>query len=481
MSSIGGVPGINTGLDIKGMVTSMVNAERAPKDAQLARLEKASTTKFSALGQLKSAVSDLQSVLKELNNPALFNKRIATSSNTAQVAASSSNTALSGTYQVEVKSLATASKVATQSLAGDFRATEAGSLQVRLGAAGEAVNIAIADGDDLVAIRDKLNAGLKEQGITANIVNDPAGGTSRLVLTSSATGAGKDIYVETASAGLSSLAIGSIDRSDPDNPVGNLSAVAGGAAGFLTQAMDARFSVDGLELSSSSNKVENAIPDVTLDLLAKTDANKPLTVTVGADVAGVKATVQKFVDAYNKLMDTSNDLTRVTKVGDDAPVVGGLVGDSTVRNLLNGVRTELSNASGSSSDSIRMLGDLGISIEKGGTLKIDNDKLDKVLKENYESVGAFFTGDSGITARLEKRVSGYVQTGGVLEQRMNSLNDTIKNIDKQREALDLRMTTVQSRLLRQFNAMDSLVGQLTSTSERLGQIFKSLPGVVKGD
>jgi len=62
---------------------------------------------------------------------------------------------------------------------------------------------------------------------------------------------------------------------------------------------------------------------------------------------------------------------------------------------------------------------------------------------------------------------------------MNSLQATIKDIDKQKESQNLRIAKVQERLLKQFNAMDSLVSQLNSTSDRLTQSLGSLPGFVK--
>lgn len=480
MSTIGGSPGINSGLNITSMVTAMVTAERAPKDAQLARLEKASTTKFSALGQLKGSINSLQDALKELNKPDLFNKRVASSSDSAKVSASADATAVAGSYKVEVSALAASSKVATQSLNKTYTASASGSLQVSLGADGPATNVAISAGDDLVAIRDKLNTALKDQGITANVVNDPVTGTSRLVLNGKTTGAGKDIYIESADPALSDLTIGSIDRTDPAHPVGSLSAVAGNAAGYLTQAADAQFSIDGLALSSSSNSVSDAISGVTLNLSAKTEAGKPLTIDVGEDRAGVKASLKKFVDAYNGLMKTSSELTSVVSAGEGKPpVIGGLVGDSSVRNLLSAVRGELGRMSGGDADGLRTLADLGITTQRDGTLKIDDSKLDKALKDNFNAVGGFLTGDTGLMTRLNKSVQSYTQTGGILEQRMSALTNTLKDVDKQKAALNLRMDKVQQRLLDQFNAMDALVGQLNSTSDRLTQALGSLPGAVK--
>lgn len=325
-----GITGIGSGVDINSIVSALVSAERAPKDAQLARLEKASTTKFTALGQLKGAASALQAALKELNKPELFDKRTATSSDSKLATASASTTALSGSYQLEVRSLATSSKVATQSLASTFNAASDGTFDVRVGS-GTAVEVAVTAGDDLVAIRDKLNAALKDQGVTANVVNDPAAGTSRLVLTGKETGAGKDIVIENASAGLTDLQI------DP------AVAVSGSSAGYLTQAADAEFAIDGLTLFSGKNSISDAIPDVTLNLL-KAEPGTNLTITVGQDTGGVKSSIKKFIDTYNTLITTSNQLTGVTSAGEGKPpVVGGLVGDASVRTLLGGLRAELGN------------------------------------------------------------------------------------------------------------------------------------------
>ena len=297
-----GITGIGSGVDINKIVSAQVSAERAPKDAQLARLEKASTTKFTALGQLKGAASALQAALKELNKPELFDKRTATSSDSKLATASASTTALSGSYQLEVRSLATSSKVATQSLASTFNAASDGTFDVRVGS-GPGVEVAVTAGDDLVAIRDKLNAALKDQGVTANVVNDPAAGTSRLVLTGKETGAGKDIVIENASAGLTDLEI------DPTV------AVSDSSAGYLTQAADAEFAIDGLTLFSGKNSISDAIPDVTLNLL-KAEPGTSLTITVGQDTGGVKSSIKKFIDTYNTLITTSNQLTGVTSAGE---------------------------------------------------------------------------------------------------------------------------------------------------------------------
>lgn len=468
--AIGGVStGINSGLPISDLVTAMVNAEKAPKESQLARLSSSTTTKLSGLGQLNSALGEFQTALKDLNSATLFEKRTATSSNTSALTATAGKTASAGNYQVTVNNLASASKVATKALDGTFKSGDSDEvLSVRLGESGTAIDVKITAGSDLASIRDQLNTALKGKGVTVSTINDPASGKSRLVFSGNETGNGKDILVS-GSGDLTGL-----------NVDGRNQLVTGddSAAGYIVQAANAKFTIDGLALTSPTNSIKGAIADVSFELLAKTEVDKPLTLKVGEDNAGVKAGVKKFVDAYNKLINTSNDLTRVTKVGEDGtPLVGGLVGDSTVRNLLGGIRNELVKPVGG--DGVKVLADLGITTQKDGTLKIEDAKLDAALKDNFDAVGSFFVGDTGLAKRLDGQVAAYSQTGGILSQRMQALESTRTDIKKQTEDLNLRVEKMQKRLLAQFNAMESLIGQLNGTSSQLQNTLSNLPGVVQ--
>lgn len=458
-----GITGIGSGMDIDAMVGALVSAEKAPKEAQLNRLESATTTKISALGTLRTALSSFQTALKDLNDIKLFENRSAKSSNTDLLTATASKTAQSGTYSVKVEQLATGSKTATAALASDFKTTAAGTLTVKVGS-GEGIEVAIGADASLEDVKNALNAALKDSGVSANLLTDPSTGKTRLVMSSSTTGAGEDVSIS-ASAGLNSLAIDTENKATPD------------AGGVLERAQNAKFSIDGLAMESKTSKVEGAIPEVTLDLVAADD-KKAITVTVAQDQGGVTANIKKFVDAYNNLIKTTNSLTRVTKVGDDGkPLTGGLVGDSSVRSILSGIQNELISVGGG--DGVRMLSDLGITTQKDGTLGIDDKKLGTALENNFDAVGQFFTGDTGLMKRLDNRVDGFNQTGGTLAQRVSGLEVTNADIKAQREKLTLRIESISARLYSQFNAMDTMVAQLSSTSSWLESTLSSLPGAVK--
>lgn len=462
-----GITGLGSGMDIDKMVSTLVSAEKAPRANQLSSLEKTTTTKISALGQLKGAVSSFRSSVQGLADLSSFSKQSVKSSDTSVLTIKADDDVQAGSWSVKVSQLAKGSKTATAALDSNYKTSAAGTLTVKLGANDSGKEVQIAAGATLQDIRDTLNESLKSSGMSANLITNPTDGKTRLVMSSTKTGEGNDVLLE-ASTGLESLSIGS-ETLDKSNAA---------SSGVLEASSNAKFSVDGLELEKDSNTVNDAIPGVTLSL-AKVDTENSISVSVGVDKSDAVSNVKKFVEAYNKLIGTTNSLTSVTKVSeDDAPVAGKLLGDASIRSLLSGIRNQMSNPD-LQQGNIKYLADLGVTTKKDGTLELNETKLNAALDSNYENVANFIAGDNGFMKRMDELVSGYVKTGGVLEQRVKGLQQTLTTVDKQRESLDTRMEALEKRLYDQFNTMDSLYSQMTQTNTWLTQTLNNMPGFVK--
>ncbi|AVO55037.1 flagellar filament capping protein FliD [Ectopseudomonas mendocina] len=487
-----GITGIGSGLNIDDIVKALVNAEKAPKTNQLDSLEQKTTTRISAIGTLTGAMNSFKTALDALNKPALFESRTASTSNSSVLKATATPTAPAGTYSVQVQQLAASSKVALQSVSrvGDAPATfNSGTLEISAGNTSISVDVTAAN-NTLTGMRDAINEAGKSSGISATIITDDSG--SRLVLSSTKTGEGNDIKVAVTEDGettggnaLTTQAF--TPEADPDNAGAFLKPSSdSGAGGVISQAKSAKLTIDGLQLVRNSNKIEDALEGVTLDLVAVQSAadltdGKTINLTVGVDKSSVKSNLQKFVDAYNALITSSAQLTAVVEVEGSKPVAGPLVGDSTVRSVLAGLRNEIVKMTSGGDTGVRALADLGITTGKDGKLAIDDTTLTKALDSNFDQVGSYLTGTDGLMGRLSGFVSDYVGTDGVLKQRDSALRGTLKDIDKQRESLDKRVTSLQDRLYAQYNAMDSLVGQLSRTSDSLSGMLANLPGFVRKD
>ncbi|MFT7287390.1 MAG: flagellar hook-associated protein 2, partial [Halieaceae bacterium] len=317
--------GVGSGLDIEGLVTQLVNAERAPAENRLLQRETRLTSELSAFGTLQGALSGVQSSLSSLSSLSTFNQRSAATSNSAVLTATASADAATNNYSIEVDQLARSQSLASGSFSELTDVVGEGELSFRFGTTsytgadpgpesydGFALNgdrasssITIdSSNNTLQGVRDAINEA--EIGVSAAIVNDGSG--FRLLLSSQQTGADNSIEVQvddtgdggdTDTSGLSRLAFNAA------------AAAANGGVANLTQtvaAQDASFSINGLSLASDSNTVSEALGGVNLTLTGTTDGT-PETLTVSDNSGAVRGAIEGFVNAFNNFASTAGNLT----------------------------------------------------------------------------------------------------------------------------------------------------------------------------
>jgi len=451
------ISGLGTGLDIGGMVTAIADAEKAPKQAQIDRLTTKTETSLSAVGTLTSAVETFEASLTALESSSSSFEGLGVQSSADGVASATAGAgAVPGSYEVEVISLASSSKVASASLEGGASTTfdSGGTLTIDVGG-NASYEVQVAPGASLTEIRDAINSQLSATaGISANIITDASG--ARLVLSSEVTGEGTDLYVK----GTGDLAALNINVDEDGNH--DLTQRSGTGAGSITLASNASYKIDGLELSSSTNTV-TALSGLSIKLTAEGTT----TLTVAPNTEGLKTSIEAFVSAYNNLITVTNALTRVTTSEDETSTdAGALVGDALVRSLLGSIRNELVQPSTGSGE-LSVLAQLGVTTNKDGTLSIDDAKLSSALETHYDEVQAFFVGDDGLIPRLKSVTEPYTAPGGLLAGRTKSLQKTMTQVSEQQQALDRRIDSLTTSLYTKYNNMDILVAQLQATSESI--------------
>ncbi|MBO1272396.1 flagellar filament capping protein FliD [Shewanella sp. 4t3-1-2LB] len=447
--------GLGSGLDISGIVTALVNAEKAPKTAALDADQATITAKVSAIGSLKSAISGFLDKLSPLSKTDTFGGFKAKLSNNDYLTATASTDAVAGSYKVVVEQLAESQKLGSAAVSDVTAGIGSGSVAFTVN--GDSFNVDVAATDSLQDIVKKINSSEDNVGITATIVNSDSG--AQLVLTSNKTGTDNQIQVATSA--------------DSEAALTNTFTMT-----TLQSAKDSIIYVDGLKVTSDSNTVDDAITGVTLNL-TDADVNKSSTLTISQDTATPKSAIKDFVDAYNSMMTTVSNLSSYNADTEKAAV---LLGDSTIRSIQSQFRTAISSMFDTGDGKTTALTNLGISTTRDGTLEIDDDKLSAALEKNPSQVSAFFTTeDTGFAAKLQSIGDAYTQTGGILDSRNDSLNNQLDRIGDQREQLDLKMQAYQARLTKQYNAMDLMVGQLNSQNSMISDRLASLPGLVSSN
>ncbi|QRK85805.1 flagellar filament capping protein FliD [Pseudomonas granadensis] len=468
--------GLGSGLDIGAIVTALVNADKSAKQTQIDSATKTNTLKISGVGSLKSALTAFQTAMTNLSSktsPA-FAGFTATSGNTDILSATSDSTAVAGKYNVVVNKLATGSKIASASFAGGAAsAIPSGTLKISQN--GTDYNVDIPANATLQTTRDAINKAQGANGISANIVTDSSG-SSRLVISSSKTGAGSDLTV----SGIAGLEI------DGTQPMG--ASPAAGASGAVSGiAQNAELTIDGLTVTSKSNTVSGAISGLTLNLTTVTPTNgAPTVVSVDANTKGLQTSIQTFVDAYNALKTTVDTLSKATPDEDGKLTVqAAFTGDSLPRSLIADIREQLTAVG--AGGPLAVLSQLGVMTDRNtGNLTFDTAAFNKTMDQPGMTgqVQQLFTGtddNNGLLARMKAAVDPYLKapagskvTAGLLDQRLTILNNNTRNLTNQQLALDLRVANLTKTLTAKYNAMDLLVGQMKATASNITSFFSSL-------
>jgi flagellar hook-associated protein 2 len=362
---------------------------------------------------------------------------------TAAAQASSSSTLSEGTLTIELGSYGGGTPAA------DF-STKSGS---------SAISISIGSGEtSLSALRDKINAA--GAGVSASIITDSSG--ARLSLRSSATGA-ENAFRITASE--------TADDGDPTTGLSALAYDASAASSPMARTMtsaDAQVTVNGVPISSASNTLSNVIEGLTLNLSKTTDVAVEL--TVASDKASVKTAVTDFITAFNAIASfigaqTAYDST--TKTG------GAMQGDQSTLALQSQLRAVINQASTGSSTWSRM-SDIGITMQKDGSLAADDTKLDNALgnlPEMKKLLAADGTGsaDSGFVRRFKNLADAALNSTGLFATRKESIQSSLTSNSKSQDMMQRRLDATQARLQAQYSALDTQMAMLSNLSTYMTQ------------
>lgn len=463
--------GYGSGLDIQSMVRGLVSAEGQPKTALLNRRESQAEAQLSAIGSLKSALNKFNDSVAALQKNDAFQLLSATSADESVFTVSADSSAVAGSYAIEVQNLAKAQKLASSGFASADSVVGTGTLTISVGPDSFSLNID-ATNNTLAGVRDAINEAADNTGVSATIINvdDGAGGSeSRLVLSSKETGT------------VNELTITVVDDDGNNSDMSGLSQLvydpAGSGASNMAQqvaAEDAQILIDGLQVTSSSNTVENAIDGITLNLLAESAAaGEATSLDVSLDNEAIAEQIDGFVSAYNNLMSLMDDLAGY----DSATGEGGVMqGDYITRMISNQIRSVLGSPVASVSSEFNTLSEFGIEIDEYGVMTLDPSRLDEMVSSDLTSLSKVFSNEDGVATRLDSDLTSYLRSDGLLEVRSNTLNETLNDVEDERLRLNTRLADYEAQLFEQFNAMDAIVAQLNSTGSYLSQQLAQLPG-----
>jgi flagellar hook-associated protein 2 len=267
----------------------------------------------------------------------------------------------------------------------------------------------------------------------------------------------------------------------------------------LRTAQDARLRVEGIDVTRSSNTIDDIIPGTTLNLHRPSAGE--IEIAVEPDRESAKDAVIEFVAYYNQIIRDVNILTRsetdiidqIEYFSDDEREqarerLGLLQGDSTLNQLRTRLQTITMNAYDTGPDSdLRLLAQIGISSNAGGPgrgfdpgrlrgyLEINENMLDAALENNFQEIRRLFGSDSdgdrvidtGVGYTAGEYIRGYTQIGGVVATRTDSIDTRITNTDRQIEDYGERLDRRESELRREFSRMEGALQELEQSRSQV--------------
>ena len=422
-------------------------------------------TKSQAWTDISTRLGNLTSKLDVLQDEATYQTKKVTSSDDTIATISGTSDSLEGSYDLVVKQLATSSKI-TGGVVSKADGTTKISTKDALGYSGKlTITNGATDGSDTaltVEIDVKTTDSLKDIANAINNAKDPSDSTGTKGAGLKATIVNNQLVVSSEEMGDRTLTIG-----------GDLKDSLGFKDSQTTKGQSAKFTLDGIEMERNSNTPTDVVDGVTLNF-KKADASKTITLGLTNDTDKELSAVKDFVSQYNSVMSFLSEKMDVGDPSKSDNTTGALAGDSTLISLQSKLQSTV--LSGKSVNGVSA-STLGLSVDRNGTLSLDETKFKAQLAKNPNAVKDFFFVDTsskystektgtGYTAEFKAVIDRYTSTKsgseGVISLRKSSYQSEIKDYNKQIERITEQIATKRARYVTMFTNLDTAIGNLQS-------------------
>ncbi|GEM_PF-5933562 len=499
--------GLASGLDTNALLQGLLEIERLPLNRIQSRRAEISNqrslmrdlnTKLVALREAAQGLDNRNTAGTDISATEEFLQYTGSSTNEDIVTVSAGAGAAPGDIEIEVLQLARGARRFSES----FATADAPAL-----AEGEWIGIELADGDptaeppelptriglgvlagapalSLEDVRDQINTSEDNGGKVRADILRRGDDDFQLVLTTTGTGVSNEI---TITGNLGALAF---QTPDPDRDL----------------AANSQIRLFGITepIERESNSIDDVLTGITFELNQLSEESEssppagppiylPETVTVDVDNDEIAKNLEAFTAAYN---DVIRFIDNQFRYNENSKTAGPLAGDFTLRQVQSELRDMVSqgfifttnpsnpfapSANGGLGGAIT---NIGITIESGGTLKVDREKLDEALALDPISVREFLSGraraaddpdpdsptgddippdfwDEGFATLFSTQLEQLVRSGdGTLAERDKAFDTRLKDFDDSIQRFEARLSQREESLILKFSELERIVAGL---------------------
>ena len=449
--------GVGSSILTQDVIDQLKAADEAQFIAPTDRRISAEESKGEALKMVDALMDNVYESLKSLTEYGVFESRVTDVSGDAVEVSAASNSDLQD-FDIEVSNLAT--KQIEQSGTFTTKDTEiaTGTGQLELAVGSETFNISYDATTTLDDLKELINTQAGDS-VEATIVQ-VASNDFRLLLSAKETGTGQAISITDVVGEGEALK----DMLKADTPTTD------GMTNVQT-AVDASFKFNGLDITRTSNSVDDLVSGLTITLKEPGTSD----VSVKQDRENISSKIENFVEKYNSAM---YQLTEDTKSSEKASDRGVFSGDSTIKNMRNSIKNMFNTVG----EGVARLDEYGIKFDDDGRLSLDASILNSKLDEDPDSVRAFLAGGTytksngttveleGVFAELEENVARYSKYNAVLDQLTTSISDKVESLQEQKTTTSARLEARYATMAKRFAAYDQMISKINSASSMFVQM-----------
>ena len=387
--------------------------------------------KFSGLGQLQSALAKFQTVAKNMAGSGLATA--ATSSTKDVLSATTTDKAVSGSHELNVKQLAQGQTLLSGAQKSSSAAIGTGApalVKIEVGAtdgkqftpgSGKIISLTIDSSNNSL---DGIAAALKKQGIDASVVKGADGYSLAL---NGKSGADSSMRISVSG----------------DAAVSNLLAYSPGSSKGLQQtaaAQDALLTVDGKDIKSATNTLTTAVEGATIELKKKGTTD----LVIAKDSSQIASNVASFVTAYNELNSKLQSLQQ-----------GDLKSDTALGQVRSQMEQVLRTASTGVPASI--LASAGVTLGKGGELVLDDKKLKAAIAADPDAVSKLFTNNGkGVADQFSSKIGELTGETSIIRKEVQSVGKDITTLNNKKAVLAKALTAQAQALVKAYSAQEQM-------------------------
>ncbi len=267
----------------------------------------------------------------------------------------------------------------------------------------------------------------------------------------------------------------------------------------IAESGDAIIKYEGITITRPTNKIDDVVPHVTLNVHQPT--KETATIDIKSDKESAKDALIEFVGRYNQV------LAEMTILSENKPEIiseldylsdsekeaaeaklGMFMNDFSLTNGKSSLRAIVSaNYKWSDTATLTMLNQIGISSRASGSnggyvssqmrgyLEIDEKKLDSSLNESMDEIKNLFgydsdgdlVVDSGIGFAIDKQLTSWIQSGGIIASKTSGLNTKIKASETNIHKLESQLSVKEAKLRNKYGQMEGTLNNLNAQSNTI--------------